>query len=118
MQKRWQFVSRFKRASERTNEGPKSRQQRRTEAAAIVNLGVVDTVNGRRMKRRGLTGSPSAARREGSEGEGVTGFRVRRMDSTKVKRANACGFYCSCQKGRGRAGVVWGEAGEGSLAMG
>lgn len=66
MQKRWQFVSRFKRA----NEGPKSRQQRRTEAAAIVNLGVVDTVNGRRMKRRGLTGSPSAARGEKRGGEG------------------------------------------------
>lgn len=48
---------------------------------------------------------------------GVTGFRVRRMDGTKVKRANACGFYCSCQ--REGAGLRWcGVSQEkGSLAM-
>lgn len=83
-----------------------------------MNLGVVDTVNGRRMKRRGLTGSPSAARREGREGEGVTGFRVRRMDGTKVKRANACGFYCSCQREGAELRWCGVGPGKGSLAMG
>lgn len=82
-----------------------------------MNLGVVDTVNGRRMKRRGLSSSPSAARGNGEGGEGVTGFRVRRMDGTKVKRANACGFYCSCQREGAEQRWCGVSQEKGSLAM-
>lgn len=70
-----------------------------------MNLGVVDTVNGRRMKRRGLTGSPSAARREGREGGGR--YRVQgKTDGWHKGEASEC-VWLLLLLPEGRGGVGW-----------